>query len=45
VLPFSWEILLQMGNTLLKGDIFIMITDLSLGRRGIDRLRKLFRLL
>ena len=42
---FSRIIFFQMRNTLLKGNIFIVISDLSLCGRRIDRLRQLVRLL
>ena len=36
---FAREIFFQMGNALLIGNVFVMIPDLGLGRRGVDRLR------
>ena len=42
---FSRIIFFQMRNTLLKGNILIVISDLSLCGRRIDRLRQLVRLL
>ena len=39
------ELLLQHGDALLVGDILVVVADLSLGGRGVDRLRQLFGLL
>ena len=41
----SGETLLQIFHTLFVGDVLIMISDLRLGGRGIDGLRKLICLL
>ena len=37
------KIFLKVSDTLLIGDIFVMIANLSLCGRSIDRLRKLVR--
>ena len=40
-LSLAGETLLQIFHALLKGDILVMVTDLRLGGRGINRLRQL----
>ena len=44
-LPLPGIIFFQMSNTLLKGNVFVVISDLRLGGRCIDRLRQLVRFL
>ena len=40
-LAFAREIFFQMGNALLVRNVFVMVPDLGLGGRGVDRLWKL----
>lgn len=39
------KILLQMGDTLLIGDVFVVVADFGFGGGGVDGLRKLVRFL